>query len=65
MYLCIARKEEAPKWAFFSVQKSGFTVAQVVKTVAQVVKTVAQVVVAVARPVLFIRCDRFEVLTHR
>ena len=65
MYLCIAREEEAPKWAFFSAQKSGFTVAQVVKTVAQVVKTVAQVVVAVARPVLPVRRDRFEVLTHR
>ena len=52
MYLCIAREEEAPKWAFFSTQKSGFTVAQVVKTVAQVVKTVA-------RPVLPVRRDRF------
>ena len=59
MYLCIAREEEAPKWAFFSTQKSGFTVAQVVKTVAQVVNTVAQVVKTVARPVLPIRCDRF------
>ena len=65
MYLCIAREEEAPKWAFFSTQKSGFTVAQVVKTVAQVVKTVAQIVKTVARPVLPVRRDRFEVLTHR
>ena len=65
MYLCIAREEEDPKWAFFSTQKSGFTVAQVVKTVAQVVKTVAQIVKTVARPVLPVRRDRFEVLTHR
>ena len=59
MYLCIAREEEAPTWAFFSAQKSGFTVAQVVKTVAQVVKTVAQLAKTVARPVLPVRRDRF------